>query len=71
MSAFMADVATNSYSVLFGDLRGFYMVDRVGFSVRVLSELYAETNQVLLLGRIRFGGQVAEPWRMKIGKTSA
>jgi HK97 family phage major capsid protein len=70
-SGFMPDPANNAYPVIFGDLRGYYLVNRVGFSIKVLNELYAETNQVLLLGRVRFGGVVAEEFRLKIGKTPA
>jgi len=70
-SAFMPDVAASAYPIIFGDLTGYYMVERIGFSIQILRELYAETNQVVALGRIRFGGDVAEPWKMKIQKVSA
>lgn len=67
-SGFMPDQASNAYPVLFGDLTGYYLVNRIGFSVQVLRELYAETNQILILGRIRFGGTVAEPWKLRVNK---
>jgi HK97 family phage major capsid protein len=67
-SGFMPNVAANAYPYIFGDLKAYYHVDRVGFSIQVLRELYAESNQILLLGRLRFGGQVAEDWRVKIGQ---
>ncbi len=70
-SAFMPAPANNAFPILFGDLRGYYLVNRVGFSVQVLREIYAETNQILLLGRVRFGGICAEPWRLRAGKTPA
>jgi HK97 family phage major capsid protein len=69
-SAFMPNVTNNTFPIIFGDLGGYYRVDRVGLSIQVLRELYAETNQALLLGRIRFGGDVAEPWDLRIGKVS-
>jgi HK97 family phage major capsid protein len=62
----MPNVGTSTYPIIFGDLKGYYHVDRVGFSIQVLRELYAESNQILLLGRLRFGGQVAEDWRLKL-----
>ena len=65
LSGFMPNIGTSTYPLIFGDLRGYYLVNRIGFSVQVLRELYAETNQILVLGRIRFGGQVVEPWRLK------
>lgn len=70
-SAFAPNVSAGTYPLVFGDLRGYYRVDRVGLSVQVLNELYAETNQVLLLGRVRLGGDVAEPYRLRIQKVSA
>ncbi len=66
MNQFMPVLAASSYSAIFGDLRGYYLVNRVGLSIQVLRELYAETNQVLILGRVRFGGQVAEDWKLKV-----
>jgi HK97 family phage major capsid protein len=64
----MPNTGANNYPIIFGDLRGYYLVNRVGFSVQVLRELYAETNQILLLGRVRFGGGVGEEWRIKVGQ---
>jgi HK97 family phage major capsid protein len=62
----MPNVAANNYPVIFGDLSGYTMVNRVGFSIQVLRELYAELGQVAVVGRIRFGGQVLEPWRLRL-----
>lgn len=63
-SGFMPNIGATAFPMIFGDLTGYYMVNRIGFSVQILRELYAETNQILILGRIRFGGQVVEPWKM-------
>ena len=68
---FMPAVAANAYPILFGDLRGYLVLDRVGISVQRLSELYAETNITLLLARKRLGGQTIEPWRIKVQKVAA
>lgn len=65
MNQFMPVVAGSAYAAVFGDLSGYYLVNRVGLSIQVLRELYAETNQVLVLGRLRFGGQVAEDWKLR------
>jgi HK97 family phage major capsid protein len=69
-SGFMPDQGPNAYPVIFGDFRGYQLVQRVGFSIQVLRELYAEMNQVAIVGRVRFGGMVLEPWRLKIQKCS-
>lgn len=69
-SGFMPNVGANAYPIIFGDFRGYYIVNRVGFSIQVLREIIAQDNQILLLGRVRFGGMVAEEWRFKIQKCS-
>lgn len=68
---FMPNVAANTYPIIFGDFSGYYLVNRLVFSIQVLRELYAETNQVLILGRARFGGKVVEDWKLKVQKVSA
>jgi HK97 family phage major capsid protein len=68
---FMPAIAANAYPIIFGDLRGYLVLDRVGISVQRLSEIYAETNITLLLARKRLGGQTIEPWRLKIQKCAA
>lgn len=65
-SAFCANIAASTNVGVFGDLQGYYLAERIGFSVRVLNERYAEENQIVLLGRKRFGGCVAEAFRMRV-----
>ena len=67
---FAPDVAANAYPLVFGDLTGYMICDRVGLSIQRLSEIYAETNVTLLLARKRVGGQLVEPWRVKAQKVS-
>lgn len=64
-NAFMPNVGAGNYPIIFGDARGYWLVNRVGFSIQVLRELYAETNQILLLGRVRFGGQLIEDYKVR------
>jgi HK97 family phage major capsid protein len=68
---FMPDVAADAYPILYGDLAGYLIVDRVGYSVQRLTELYAETDITLFLSRQRVGGQVIEPWKMRVQKVAA
>lgn len=67
---FVPEIAANAYPIIFGDLRGYLVLDRVGLSIQRLSEIYAETNVTLLLARKRVGGQTVEPWRLKVQKIS-
>lgn len=68
-SAFCANIGDGAYPGVFGDLAGYYLVNRIGFSVQMIREKYAEENYQVMLGRLRFGGKVAEPYRMKIVKS--
>lgn len=68
---FLPAVGAGAFPILVGDLTGYIILDRVGFSLQRLTELYAETNLTLLLARKRVGGQLAEPWKVKVQKVSA
>lgn len=68
---FMPAVAANAYPIIFGDLSGYLILDRVGFSIQRLTELYAETNITLLLARKRVGGQTIQPWKIQVQKVAA
>lgn len=68
---FMPDIATGAYPISFGDMSGYIWVERVGLSIQRLNELYAELNLAVLLARYRVGGYLAEPWKMRVLKTSA
>jgi HK97 family phage major capsid protein len=68
---FAPDIAANAYPIAFGDCKGYYVVDRVGMSIQVLREKYAERNQIKVLGRKRVGGQIAEKFRFRIQKIAA
>lgn len=61
---------SGTFPIAFGDFGGYYLVNRVGFSVTVVREKYVENNQLALVGRVRFGGDVVEPWRIKVLKVA-
>lgn len=67
-SQFIPAPASNSLSMIFGDFEGYTQVNRVGFSIQVLREIAARRNQVIILGRVRFGGLPVEPWRLRVLK---
>lgn len=59
-----------TYPIVFGDLSGYTIVDRVGLSIQRNDQLYSETNNTLLLGRKRVGGNLTEAYRLSVLKTS-
>lgn len=69
-SAFMPNIGDGAYPIIFGDLRGFYLVNRIGLSVTFYHDSnYDQLNQIGVGGRVRFGGRVVEEYRMKIMKS--
>jgi HK97 family phage major capsid protein len=70
-SEFLPNVGAGTFPILYGQLTGYYVIDRVGLSLQRLMEVYAEQNMMVLLGRKRVGGQVVEPWRLKAQKIAA
>lgn len=65
---FMPDLATDAYSVAFGDVSSYIVLERVALAVQRLLEVDAQSNNVILLARRRVGGYLAEPYRMKVLK---
>jgi HK97 family phage major capsid protein len=69
---FMADVAANSYSVLFGDFSGYLIAERAGLTVEVVNDATtARQNLRILLARRRVGGTLSEPYRLRVLKAAA
>lgn len=65
-SGFMPAPASLAYPIIAGDFQGMTIVSRIGYSVQVLREIAARQNQVVVLGRVRFGAQTLEPWRFQV-----
>jgi HK97 family phage major capsid protein len=66
-SGFAPNTGTGKYPVIFGNLGGYYWIQRVDLVITVLREILAQTNQILVMARLRVGGGVAEPWMFEIG----
>lgn len=67
---FMPDIAANAFPILFGDVSGYYIVDRVGYSIQRNTMLYQETDITLFISRKRVGGFPAEAFKMRAQKIS-
>ena len=66
---FMPAVGTDgNYPIALGDLKGYYIVDRVGLSVEVFREVYGLRDQVVIYMRKRTGGQLVKYWSMRFLK---
>lgn len=71
LSGFMPNIGANAYPLIFGDLRGYYLVNRIGLTIQVLRETKAKRDQFELVARVRFGGKPVEPWRLKVQQVAA
>lgn len=68
----MPSVAANAYPVVFGDMTGYQIFDRIGMTVeRYLDSSTARQNMVMYVMRRRVGGQVTEPWRFAVLKIAS
>ena len=68
----MPDIAANKYPIIFGDLGGYAIADRIGLSIeRYDDSTTAKTNSIVYVARRRLGGMVTEGWRIAVQKVSA
>lgn len=71
MNQAMPTVAAGAYPVIFGDLRGYMIVDRVGMTIeRVADTDTIGKNKVAIFARRRLGGSVVYPWMLKVQKVA-
>jgi len=59
----MPDIAANAFPILFGDLRGYQIADRVGMTLTRDELTESEADIVKFVFRRRLGGQVAQTYR--------
>lgn len=66
-SEHMPNGADATCPILYGDLRGYHLLIRSGFSVQVSNGGEdMKKDQTVVVGRLRMGGDCTEPWRMKL-----
>jgi HK97 family phage major capsid protein len=71
MNQNMPLVAAGAYPLIFGNLRGYMIVDRVGMTVeRVTDTDTVGKNKVAIFARRRFGGSMVYPWMLKVQKVA-
>lgn len=65
----MPSIAANTYPIVFGDWSGYRIIDRIGMSVKRYEDATtARQNQIVVVARRRYGGQVTDPWRFSVMK---
>ena len=66
----MPDIAANAYPLIFGDLSGYAIVERLGLSVVRFQDSNTGINKVEFHIRRRIGGNVVEPWKLACQKVA-
>jgi HK97 family phage major capsid protein len=67
----MPDVASDAYPLIFGDLSGYMIVERLGLSIVRFQDSNTGVNKVEFHIRRRIGGRVVEPWKFAVQKVAA
>ena len=67
----LPDVAANAYPLIFGNMRGYYIVERMGMTVMRFQDSRTTINRVEFHFRRRIGGRVVEPWQFAVQKVAA
>lgn len=67
----MPDIAAGAYPIIFGDLSGYQIADRIGMSILRDETTHSEEDIVKFVFRRRLGGQVARNWAFAVQKVSA
>jgi len=67
----MPDIASQAYPILFGDLSGYIIVERLGLSVVRFQDSNTGINKVEFHVRRRLGGRLMETWKMCVQHCAA
>ena len=67
----MADIAASAYAMIFGDMSGYTIVERLGMSIQRFQDSGTGINKVQYEVRRRIGGRVEQPWKFAVMKIAA
>ncbi len=67
----MPDIGAGLYPLIFGDLSGYAIVERLGLSIERFLDSGTGVNKVEFHIRRRIGGKVVEPWKLAVQKVTA
>lgn len=67
----MPDVAANAFPLLFGDMSGYYILDREGMAIERFHDSGTTINQVWFEIRKRLGGRPVQTWKFAVQKVAA
>ena len=65
------DIAASAYPLIFGVMRGYVIVERLGMTIERFHDSYTGVNKVEYQLRRRIGGRVNRPWLFAVMKVAA
>ena len=70
-SAKMASVAAGTFPILFLDPSAYVSLTRSNISIKILDQTRAKQNMTEIVAKIRYGGDLVEPYKCRVQKISA
>lgn len=70
-SSKMASVASNAYPLLFWDPTAYMKLTRSNISFMLLDQTKAKENQTEIIGKVRYGGDLLEPYKCRVQKIAS
>ena len=70
-SGAMPDIAAGTFPLLFGDMSGYTIVERLGMSIERFMDSYTGANKIEFHVRRRIGGRLEKNWLFAVQKVSA
>lgn len=67
----MPDVASNAFPLIYGDMSGYWIVQRMGMTIARFQDSNTGINSVQFHVRRRVGGRVVEPWKFAVQKVAS
>lgn len=70
-SEFMPAVSANLYPILFGDFSGYVSLTRSNITIQILDQTRAKENMTEVVAKIRYGGDLVEPYKFRAQKVAS
>lgn len=70
-SEFMPAVSAGTYPILFGDFSGYVALTRSNITIQILDQTRAKENMTEVVAKIRYGGDLVEPYKFRAQKVSS
>ena len=70
-SEWMPSVGSSNFPILFGDFSGYVSLTRSNISIQILDQTRAKENMTEVVAKLRYGGDLVEPYKFRAQKVSS